>query len=74
MDNTENAEKSGRVRTIPLMYVPYRDGVLLVTSQGGRTRNLNARVLTGGERVQAWPVCVEKYPCFIAGRNGHRGH
>ncbi len=31
--------KSGRLLTIPLMYVPYRDGVLLVASQGGAPRN-----------------------------------
>jgi deazaflavin-dependent oxidoreductase (nitroreductase family) len=31
--------KSGRTLTIPLMYVPYRDGVLLVASQGGAPKN-----------------------------------
>jgi len=31
--------KSGRTLTIPLMYVPYRDGLLLVASQGGAPRN-----------------------------------
>jgi deazaflavin-dependent oxidoreductase (nitroreductase family) len=81
---TMTGARSGRVRTIPLMYVPYRDGVLLVASQGGapshpvwyhnlvahpdiivvqggRTRNLSARVLSGAERADAWPVCVEHY-------------
>lgn len=31
--------KSGRRRFIPLMYVPYEDGVLLVASQGGAPRH-----------------------------------
>ncbi len=31
--------KSGRKITMPLMYVPYRDGVLLVASQGGAPKN-----------------------------------
>jgi deazaflavin-dependent oxidoreductase (nitroreductase family) len=31
--------RSGRALTIPLMYVPYRDGVLLVASLGGAPRN-----------------------------------
>jgi deazaflavin-dependent oxidoreductase (nitroreductase family) len=31
--------KSGRTLTIPLMYVPYRDGLLLVASQGGAPTN-----------------------------------
>jgi deazaflavin-dependent oxidoreductase (nitroreductase family) len=36
---TMTGAKSGRTLTIPLMYVPYRDGVLLVASQGGAPRN-----------------------------------
>ncbi len=36
---TMKGAKSGRILTIPLMYVPYRDGVLLVASQGGAPRN-----------------------------------
>jgi deazaflavin-dependent oxidoreductase (nitroreductase family) len=31
--------KSGRAITIPLMYVPYQDGVLLVASKGGAPTN-----------------------------------
>ena len=31
--------KSGNRITIPLMYVPYEDGVLLVASQGGAPKN-----------------------------------
>ncbi len=31
--------KSGKILTIPLMYVPYREGVLLVASQGGAPKN-----------------------------------
>ncbi len=31
--------KSGRALTVPLMYVPYNGGVLLVASQGGAPKN-----------------------------------
>jgi deazaflavin-dependent oxidoreductase (nitroreductase family) len=31
--------KSGRIITVPLMYVPYKEGVLLVASQTGRPQN-----------------------------------
>jgi len=36
---TMTGAKSGRTLTIPLMYVPHEDGVLLVASQGGAPRN-----------------------------------
>ena len=36
---TMKGARSGRPLTIPLMYVPYRDGVLLVASLGGAPRN-----------------------------------
>ena len=36
---TMKGAKSGRSLTIPLMYVPYRDGVLLVASLGGAPRH-----------------------------------
>ncbi len=36
---TMKGAKSGRTLTIPLMYVPHRDGVLLVASLGGAPRN-----------------------------------
>jgi deazaflavin-dependent oxidoreductase (nitroreductase family) len=36
---TMTGAKSGRTLTLPLMYVPYRDGVLLVASLGGAPRN-----------------------------------
>lgn len=36
---TMTGAKSGREITVPLMYVPYRDGVLLVASQGGAPKN-----------------------------------
>jgi len=36
---TMKGAKSGRTMTLPLMYVPYRDGVLLVASQGGAPHN-----------------------------------
>jgi len=31
--------RSGRTLTLPLMYVPYQGGILLVASQGGAPRN-----------------------------------
>jgi len=36
---TMTGAKSGRTLTIPLMYVPYQEGVLLVASQTGRPEN-----------------------------------
>ena len=36
---TMKGAKSGRTLTIPLMYVPYREGVLLVASLGGAPSN-----------------------------------
>jgi deazaflavin-dependent oxidoreductase (nitroreductase family) len=36
---TMTGAKSGRTRTIPLMYVPYEGGILLVASQGGAPKN-----------------------------------
>lgn len=36
---TMKGAKSGRVLTIPLMYVPHQSGVLLVASQGGAPKN-----------------------------------
>ncbi len=36
---TMTGAKSGRRLTIPLMYVPHGEGVLLVASQGGAPRN-----------------------------------
>ena len=36
---TMTGAKSGRSLTIPLMYIPYQEGVLFVASQGGAPRN-----------------------------------
>ena len=36
---TMTGAKSGRIITMPLMYVPYNDGVLLVASLGGAPKN-----------------------------------
>jgi deazaflavin-dependent oxidoreductase (nitroreductase family) len=36
---TMTGARSGRTLTIPLMYVPYQEGVLLVASQGGAPNN-----------------------------------
>jgi len=36
---TMKGAKSGRTITMPLMYVPYQEGVLLVASQGGAPKN-----------------------------------
>ncbi|MFP6656420.1 MAG: nitroreductase family deazaflavin-dependent oxidoreductase [Myxococcota bacterium] len=36
---TMTGAKSGKSRTIPLMYVPYKEGVIVVASQGGSPRS-----------------------------------
>jgi deazaflavin-dependent oxidoreductase (nitroreductase family) len=36
---TMTGAKSGKARQIPLMYVPYKQGVLLVASQGGADKH-----------------------------------
>jgi deazaflavin-dependent oxidoreductase (nitroreductase family) len=36
---TMTGARSGKPRTIPLMYVPYKDGVIVVASQGGAPRS-----------------------------------
>lgn len=36
---TMTGAKSGKQITIPLMYVPYQDGVVIVASQGGAPKN-----------------------------------
>lgn len=36
---TMKGAKSGRTLIVPLMYVPYQEGVLLVASQGGAPKN-----------------------------------
>ena len=36
---TMTGAKSGLQRTIPLMYVPYKDGVIVVGSQGGAAKS-----------------------------------
>lgn len=36
---TMTGAKSGKQRTIPLMYVPYKDGVIIVASQGGAPKS-----------------------------------
>jgi deazaflavin-dependent oxidoreductase (nitroreductase family) len=36
---TMKGARSGRILTIPLMYVPHGEGVLLVASQGGAPKN-----------------------------------
>jgi deazaflavin-dependent oxidoreductase (nitroreductase family) len=36
---TMTGAKSGKPRTVPLMYVPYKDGVIVVASQGGSPRS-----------------------------------
>ncbi len=36
---TMTGAKTGKPRTIPLMYVPFKEGVLVVASQGGSARS-----------------------------------
>lgn len=57
---TMKGAKSGRILTIPLMYVPYRDGVLLVASQGGAPKN------------PVWYGNLVKYPEIDVSHRGRR--
>lgn len=50
---TMKGAKSGRALTLPLMYVPYRDGVLLVASLGGAPSN------------PVWYYNIVKYPEIV---------
>ena len=52
--------RSGRHLTIPLMYVPYRDGALLVASQGGAPNN------------PAWYHNLVKHPDVVVTHRGQR--
>jgi deazaflavin-dependent oxidoreductase (nitroreductase family) len=52
--------RSGRTLTIPLMYVPYRDGVLLVASQGGAPRD------------PVWVHNLVKHPAIAVSHRGTR--
>lgn len=36
---TMKGARSGKTRTIPLMYIPYKEGLVLVASQGGAPAN-----------------------------------
>lgn len=56
---TMKGARSGRTLTLPLMYVPYRNGILLVASQGGAPKN------------PAWYHNLVKHPEIEI---DHRGH
>ena len=51
---------SGKKRTIPLMYVPHKDGVIIVGSQGGAPRS------------PVWVKNLQKDPQIIAQYKGKR--
>ncbi|MEW6144854.1 MAG: nitroreductase/quinone reductase family protein [Thermodesulfobacteriota bacterium] len=55
---TMKGAKSGRTLTLPLMYLPYRDSVLLVASLGGAPSN------------PVWYHNIVKYPDIVV---RHRG-
>lgn len=57
---TMTGARSGRSLTIPLMYVPYREGVLLVASQGGAPNN------------PAWYFNLVKHPDIEVNYRGKR--
>jgi F420H(2)-dependent quinone reductase len=57
---TMTGAKSGRTLTIPLMYVPYQDGVLLVASQGGAPKH------------PVWFGNLVKHPDIEVNHRGHR--
>jgi deazaflavin-dependent oxidoreductase (nitroreductase family) len=52
--------RSGRTLKIPLMYVPYRDGLLLVASQGGAPKN------------PVWYHNLVKHPEIVVSHRGRR--
>ncbi len=52
--------RSGRQLTVPLMYVPYREGALLVASQGGAPHN------------PAWVHNLVKHPDVVVTHRGRR--
>jgi deazaflavin-dependent oxidoreductase (nitroreductase family) len=57
---TMKRAKSGEAHTIPLMYVPYGEGVLLVASMGGAPTN------------PAWYANLVKYPEISVTHRGRR--
>lgn len=57
---TMKGAKSGRSLTIPLMYIPYREGVLLVASQGGAPKN------------PVWYHNLSKHPQITVSHRGRR--
>jgi deazaflavin-dependent oxidoreductase (nitroreductase family) len=57
---TMKGAKSGRTLTIPLMHVPWRDGILLVASQGGAPTN------------PAWYHNLMKHPDIAVNHRGRR--
>ena len=57
---TMTGAKTGRRRTIPLMYVPYENALILVASQGGMPKN------------PVWYYNLVKYPTIIVEHNGHQ--
>ncbi|MCH8134027.1 MAG: nitroreductase family deazaflavin-dependent oxidoreductase, partial [Myxococcales bacterium] len=57
---TMKGAKSGRTMTIPLMYVPHQDGVLLVASLGGAPRN------------PVWYHNLVKHPDIAVNHRGRR--
>ena len=57
---TMKGARSGRTLTLPLMYVPYRDGVLLVASLGGAPQN------------PAWYHNLVKHPLIEVRHRGRR--
>ncbi len=57
---TMKGAKSGEPRTIPLMYVPYKDGVIIVGSQGGAPKS------------PVWVKNLDKYPEITAQYQGKK--
>jgi deazaflavin-dependent oxidoreductase (nitroreductase family) len=84
---TMTGAKSGATRTIPVMYVPYKEGICVVASLGGAPKNpvwynnlvahpdiefqhgstkkkVTARLASGAELDEVWPICVEYFPQY----------
>jgi deazaflavin-dependent oxidoreductase (nitroreductase family) len=52
--------QSGKMRTIPLMYVPYKEGVIIVGSQGGAPKS------------PVWVKNIQQNPKIVAQFKGKR--
>ena len=57
---TMTGAKTGNKRTIPLMYVPYKDGVIVVGSQGGAPKS------------PVWVKSIQQHPDVVVQYGGKK--